>query len=154
MTVHVASSIVMTSAESSGGLYELAVADLLGIAALELPLEERLEKFTQVANGVTRMSKLFSHQCEVAVVFVATQCLDMYRLADIERRAQNPWPQPIDAWPLICTTLQASCSESLRVGMNRKGVFHQLCTAIVNAPAAARRPIFDTSVLSSQSLPF
>ncbi len=74
MTVHVASSIVMTSAESSGGLYELAVDDLPGIAALELPLEERLEKFTQVANGVTRMSKLFSHQCRDAMPGHVSPC--------------------------------------------------------------------------------
>ena len=44
---------------------------------------------------------MFSHQCQVAVIFVATQCLDMYHTVEIERGVHNPRHEPIDAWPLI-----------------------------------------------------
>jgi hypothetical protein len=143
MTVHTAGNIAVSCAASAGDMYDRAVAGLPGIAALKLPLEQRLHKFKDVASGVTAIGSKISHQCQVAVIFVATQCLDMYRAAETERRAQNPRPVPIVAWPLICAALHDTFSERLRVGMKSNGVFHKLCIAIANAPATARRPIFD-----------
>jgi len=67
MTVHTAGNIAVSCAASAGDMYDRAVAGLPGIAALKLPLEQRLHKFKDVASGVTAIGSKISHQCQVAV---------------------------------------------------------------------------------------